>query len=210
MNEHVQQVLDAINPRKDITPYRNLAVRFAGVGGKVSGDAEFRKSFKHFWAMNAAFLAPDYQNKFFQLLQERHAGTRHPIEAVRQVATELYHTETRLGKHSLQFSFATKLVHTINPHAPVYDRNVKAFYFLSSDRRRETLEQKLDRVMRDYEFLVKEYKRIIRHNLLATAISAYRAKFDADHTFSNERVIDALVWSYVSLLQRGQLRPKYQ
>jgi hypothetical protein len=210
INEHIRLVLNAINPRKEVTPYENLAAMFAGLGGKVSGDVEFRRSFKYFWAMNSAFLTPGFQDRFFQLLQERHGDSRDPMEVVRQVAVELYHIETQRGRYSLQFSFATKLVHTINPRAPVHDSNVRAFYLFSTYPQAKSWEQKLERLMRDYEFLVSEYKRIIDQKLLATAISAYRAEFEPDHALSNERVIDALVWSYVSLLQRGQLRPGYQ
>ena len=88
--------------------------------------------------------------------------------SVEWVARQLYAIPmtNKKGEPTLQFSFSTKLVHMLRPCEPVYDRNIRAFFFLPQASAHKSLDKKLARLMPAYEFLRREYDRVIRKNLL--------------------------------------------
>ena len=46
-------------------------------------------------------------------------------EDLGRILRELYEKETLRKAKTVQFSFATKLIHTINPNRPIFDSKVK-------------------------------------------------------------------------------------
>jgi hypothetical protein len=108
-------------------------------------------------------------------------------------------------KKVLQFSFASKLVHMINPRLPVYDRMVESFYFLPRSYA-GTAQKKLANLLRSYRFLVAEYDRILREGLLASAIDELRRRFQLPAEYSDQKIIDTLIWKFVPFLESGALR----
>ena len=108
-------------------------------------------------------------------------------------------------RKALQFSFASKLVHMLNPRLPVYDRMVEAFHFLPRSYM-GTPERKLQNLLRSYEFLIEEYGRVLKHGLLAPAIDAFRQRFGVETDYSDEKIIDTLIWKFVPFLEGGAVR----
>ena len=93
--------------------------------------------------------------------------------------SDIYKIPTnKSGRQSLQISFATKLLHMVNPTTPIYDSMVAAFYFFDEPGRKQPLQ------------------------LLSPAIQSFRRRFSPQH-FTDEKVIDSLLWAFVSLLRNG-------
>jgi hypothetical protein len=101
----------------------------------------------------------------------------------------------------LEFSFATKLVHTVNPHQPIYDSMVSRFYFLTppSDG---ALKDRLAAYGECFRFLVNEYARVTRKRLLTDAIEKFRRDVPAARRHTDEKIIDWMIWQFVDLAQR--------
>ncbi len=119
------------------------------------------------------------------------------------LAQQLYNTPTHgNGRQSLQCSFATKLLHMVNPNAPIYDSLVAAFYFFQEPGRNKPLGQRIAAYVAFHTFLAEEYRRILANGLLAASIQAFRQQFNPQH-FTDEKVIDSLLWTYVALLRSG-------
>ncbi len=93
----------------------------------VATDEEYQRRYKNFWAMNAARLSPDFYDTYFRLLQN--ANTRGRVDLI-QVCHDLYEVPSHDRRHTLQFSFATKLVHMVLRQRPIYDSLVRDFYYL--------------------------------------------------------------------------------
>src|SRR6267378_5386407 len=79
-------------------------------------SSEYQRTFRKFWAMNAAQLSAEFYTAFFELLCT--VAERRP--SLNQVCCSLYECSSRRdGSKSLQFSFATKLLHMGNPRLPI-------------------------------------------------------------------------------------------
>ena len=167
----------------------------------LSGSTAFQARYKHFWRLNAARLSPTYCNAYFKELHSAQFKTTSPDK----VATKLFATPThRNGRQSMQFSFATKLVHTANPTLPIYDSLIAAFYFFQEPSQKLPLSKRIAHLMAFQGFLVQEYQRILRKKLLVRSISSFRKQLQPQH-FTDEKVIDSLLWAVVSMLKRGAL-----
>jgi hypothetical protein len=204
INAHTEQVLDAIRPDQDVRPYIWLKQQFRKID--VSADKAFQKQFRRYWQLNAARLGDRFVQTYFSLLESLKDDDQIAVE---DVARKLYKTPTRAdGRQSLQFSFSTKLIHTLRPNSPVYDSNVEAFYFLPTKSLSESLEKKLQRLLLAYNFLVFEYERVLRHDLLRQAINAFRDRYDKRAECTDEKVVDTLIWRFVTLLRSGAIRDR--
>ena len=64
------------------------------------------------------FVSPEYRSRFFAVFEAAKSQTAPSFRAVSEM---LFHVD---GKH--EFSFITKMLHTIDPHRPIYDSQVDA------------------------------------------------------------------------------------
>jgi hypothetical protein len=121
----------------------------------------------------------------------------------------LYDSSARRdGRQSLQFSFATKLLHMTNPVLPIFDSQIAGFYFFQETGTGLNLQQRIDGFVAFHAFLVQEYARVLRFGLLAKAIEEYRRQLKPQHV-TDEKIVDSLIWAFVGLLRKGAL-PKGQ
>ena len=93
----------------------------------------------------------------------------------------------------------------VDPRLPACDRMVETFYFLPRSYS-GTAEKKLANLAQSYRFLVTEYDRILREGLLDPAIDGLRRRFKLTPDYTDQKVIDTLIWKFVPLLKSGALR----
>lgn len=200
INDHIDAILDAIQPETAIDPYNELMEALQVVD--VSNDSQFRSTYSQYWGLNAARLSDHFQDVYFRSLEALKAGTNNAEVAA--VATELLKTPTgNKGKQSLQFSFSSKLVHMIHPQMPVYDSTVERFFFLPGTETLSKPHRKLDRLLKSYNFLILEYQRILDNEILSQSITRFRNKYQNTETWTDVRIIDTLIWQFVSFMRNG-------
>jgi len=201
MNFYINDLLGTIELERDIRPYARLTEQFPKVN--VAEDHAFQQLYKRYWQLNAARLGDRYIDSYFELLQSSKRCKNLDIETI---ATQLYQVPNDRNERKLQFSFSTKLVHTVRPHKPIYDSNVVAFFFLREGSETAATNTKLKHRLASYKYLEDEYGRILAQDLLGNAISEFRTRFDPDHVFTDEKVIDTLIWRFVTVLRSGTIR----
>lgn len=200
INAHSAILLDAINLELAIAPYNELMGMIQEVD--VSNDKDFRSTYSRYWGLNAARLSADFQDVYFQYLET--SKTSPDSVDVQLVATRLLEAPTRNGgRRSLQFSFSSKLVHMLNPHMPVYDSTVERFFFLPGTETLSSHDKKINRLMKSYNFLVREYQRILDEAILSQTIAAFRDRYQDTETWTDVRIIDTLIWQFVSFMRKG-------
>jgi hypothetical protein len=91
-----------------------------------------------------------------------------------------------------------------NPRLPIYDSMVADFYFYDSPANKQPLAQRIKHLVSFHDFLTSEYARILRLGLLSPAIQMFRQQFNPLH-FTDEKIIDSLIWAFVSQLKNGGL-----
>jgi hypothetical protein len=145
--------------------------------------------------MNAARLTPAFFDAYFEYLEK---NKHNYLINIREVCDYLYSipTDKQDGK-SLQFSFASKLVHMINPIEPIFDRMIRDFYFLPEFQTSKDFKRKVSERILIYDFLKCEYKRIIEDSLLKEPIIKFRQQLKPK-TFTDEKIIDSLIWGFAS------------
>ena len=80
----------------------------------VAIDQEYRKRYGHYYGMR--FVSNEYRERYFQMME----GLKNiPGVSFREISQQLYLVDQ---KH--EFSFISKLLHTIDPSCPIYDSRV--------------------------------------------------------------------------------------
>ena len=164
-----------------------------------SGTAAYQQRYKNFWGMNVAQLSSPFYATYFEFLSA--ATTPTPTD----LCKALYESSTRRdGIRTLQFSFATKLLHTLNPRLPIYDSLVARFFLFKVPSNDRPVRERIAKLIEFYDFLGTEYARVIKGGQLASAIAEFRQRFNPQqHT--DEKIIDWLIWGLVNLADREAL-----
>jgi hypothetical protein len=166
----------------------------------VSNSYHYRKRYSAFWKLSGAGLDEKFKKAYLTYLENNKSN---PNISVIDVCEYLYELPANYtGAKKLQFSFATKLVHMVNPEMPIYDRMVKNFFHFSEPGSKLGLYARIDWCDDIYTFLKEEYKRILRERLLEKSINIFRSRLNPKY-FSDEKIIDSLIWKYVSLAKNG-------
>lgn len=154
-------------------------------------DEDFRDVFYDFYLRSQSRLnqAP-YQNDFFDLLKNSspNACIEDIIEKLRE-SLKIY-----------EFSFASKILHTINTKSPIYDS--KIYKYLKSEgvdmwdiqqvRKNET---KMERILHNWEVLNKWYEEFFKTNTFKDWIEWFDKIFPAYANISDVKKVDSIIFA---------------
>jgi hypothetical protein len=201
MNDCCDAIIAELDRISDVPRYLDMRRRMKDVN--VATDYAFQRAYRTYWRMNVTQLGDTFYSQYFTRLESLKGGEIADVNAaIREIAVLSDTTE----RPSLQFSFATKFVNTIDPRAPIYDSFVSSFFFFVPPASDHQVQSRLDELIAFYDFLRGEYKRVLERGLLDQAVGRFREHFAVDSDFCNERVVDLLVWSFASLLRSGAHR----
>jgi hypothetical protein len=195
INKNIGSVIDAAQ-ELGVAAYSDLRASLGTVD--VTKDVVFQKRYRDYWRMNVGRFGPAFYEGYFGILSDCQrvgsADLRRTIKTLLDMGAE-----TR----GLQFSFATKLVHMIDPRVPVYDAYVAGFYFYIPPTSKTPRGERIKDLLSFHGFLRKEYQRIIDQGLLERSISEFRSREPNSAGIPDERIIDWLIWGWVSYLRSG-------
>lgn len=169
-----------------------LFLRDQHLQGDVSSNHVFQFVFRSFYRLDNAGLSPEQKTKYFELLSKSQTEFK-------TILLALYDLETLKEQNSIQLSFATKLIHTINNDQPIYDKYVSSFtgikYYPSKN-----IDNKLTKAQEKYNELCSVYQDIFLSNEKVLAlVSGFRNEFRIEkNKISDVKVIDFLIWAYGS------------
>jgi hypothetical protein len=201
VNRSINLILETLDHRLAIEVYLNLMRRFNQVN--VRTDVVFQLDFRSYWRLNAARLSDEFCSAYFDLMESLKTNQNVEIE---DVVRRLYQVPTHEnGRQSIQFSFASKLIHTLDPHRPIYDSFVADFFFFRPPDSNKEIDFRLSSFLTFYRFLCHEYERVLEQGLLQPSILRFREIPGVDNTYTDQKIIDTLIWQFVSLLRSGAL-----
>ena len=198
INKYAEQVVRTAETNNLFESYQWLSANHT--------SQEYEGKYRQFWAMGGAHLNLRFYPVYFTLLNEiRNAEPSADIAGqLTEVTRKLYDaSEDSRGRKSIQFSFATKLMHTVHPHLPIYDSMVAEFFFFPGPTK-ENVEERIGEYIAFHKFLIGEYDRILRQGLLTKAVELFRNKC-TDPCWTDEKIIDSLIWAFVALLRRREI-----
>jgi len=192
INLHVGAILAEIaKDRKHVPGYDRLCREIGDVNTEP-----YQKLYRHYWAMNRANLSDKYYKAYFKCLSDKKAWT---------LDTLLNELCRESGDQSLQVSFATKLLHMIDHRLPIYDSRVAKFYCFKRPTTKS--EGCIKRFEEFYNDLKGKYKAILDKENLTTSIDAFRKQFNPTE-FTDEKIIDSLIWGFVAFVDYKGGLPK--
>jgi hypothetical protein len=195
VTKYQQTIIGSIS-QQDVNEYEWLLNNV-----RQASTVSYQQKYRNFWVMNRARLRSGFYATYFGALNA--ARTQGPM--LSNLCQSLYQSSTRSnGQQSLQFSFATKLLHVASPQLPIYDSHVVRFYLFQEPDTKQSLQARINSLIAFHDFLIKEYARVINSGQLASAIAAFRQRFSPQH-HTDEKIIDWLIWGFVGVADGGAL-----
>jgi len=200
INQNIDLILGSVDEDLDIHTYLTLLDIFRNTD--VGQDAEFQGKYCKYWRLYGAGLDQSFRASYFELMEGLKGK---PIPNIEEVTRTLHEVPSnKKGRKTLQLSFASKLLHTLDPRRPIYDSMVATFYSFTVPKR--SFEVKLQSFLSFYGFLVIEYKRVLSNGSIQQPIAHFRHRFSVSDEYTDEKIIDTLVWRAMDLRKKGLLK----
>ena len=180
IRQNQSAIMEKLNPKvlatycwlQDNLHKRNVAV-----------DTEYRKKFSGYYRMR--FVSQEYRDQFFKLFEEIKSESSPSFSAVSQ---KLFQVD---GKH--EFSFITKMLHTIEPSRPIYDSQVDIALGIH-----RYYQANFEEKLRQDEHILAQISAAYRELASSPGMIELLAEFDKiipGHTMSAEKKIDFILWA---------------
>jgi hypothetical protein len=190
INENASFVVNTIN-RTDVDKYLTIQSEFNK--GKVSSNKKFRSYFKNFYGLNIAALGDDFEQLFFTIF-DRLSDNRTTSPHLENILFELYQVKTMAGNQTVQFSFLTKMVHTIDNKKPIYDSKVRVLFEFPEAYTISEFDKKVAEYLRQYSILEYKYEDILKNNMIDKALKVFDLRFNKIE-MSEEKKLDFMLWT---------------
>lgn len=201
INKNIVKVLNSIDRDSDINTYLKIMEIFNE--GFISNNEIFKSVYRKYYQLNAARLSENYCSHYFKVMDDFRYKENISIKVV---VEELYKVPTNAkDKNIIMFSFATKLLHTIDNTRPLYDSFVGDFYFFPQIKINWSYDKKLSTYLQGYGFLQQESKRILDNQLLSESIEKFRKRFELPQVYTDQKIIDTLLWRFAAYLRSGSI-----
>jgi len=157
----------------------------------VSVNTKFQHAYRVFHGMDHVGFNEDFISKYFKLIEKYR---KHIVLDSEKVFIELQRIKNFEDNDALLFSFATKLMCTIDDSIPIYDKEVcDAFSF--TEPIDVDFAMVIDILMDQFEILQAHFNEIVESNLLPVAISLFDEKFKGNN-LSLIKKFDFIFWSF--------------
>ena len=154
---------------------------------QISNNA-FKSTYKDFYKLNGAGLTPRFVEKYFNLLSKSDKRT-----SLCDILQKLYQIPNYKGKNTVQFSFATKLLHTIDNNRPIYDSKVACVFELGNAYSKRG-NAKILWCKNTYENLRDKYAKLLKEKRIKKVISEMRYMLPDAKDISNTKALDFILW----------------
>ena len=157
----------------------------------VSVNNRFQQAYREFHGMDHVGFNEDFTNKYFKLLEKYR---NHIVLDSEKVFIDLDRIKNFEDNDALLFSFATKLMCTIDDSIPIYDKEVcNAFSF--TEPIDVDFAMVIDILLDQFEILQAHFNEIIESNLLPVSIRLFDEKFKGNN-ISMIKKLDFIFWSF--------------
>jgi len=187
IEDNAKNIIDNLS-HESIEVYKFLKDEFHK--GNIKENYLFQFVFRNFYRLDNAGLTDEFKTTYFELLEYYRNQSNIDSE---EVLVKLYVKKNHKGQPTLQFSFVTKLLNTINDSIPIYDSQVSKLFSMSRPTYKD-LAQSIDTYLDYLETIQVAYNKIINDNLLPESIALFNTKFK-DNNLSEIKKIDFIFWS---------------
>jgi len=180
--------------------YRFITSRLANTSD-VSTDPVFQFVFRSYYRLDNAGLGEKFKVEYFRLLQQQR-GCQQPI-ALHDVCHTLAQYETRRQKQSLQFSFATKLIATLDPEMPIYDSYVASVFGFNPPYHVKDFSRRLGRFVIFYEELCTTCRWLTAQTEFVSIEEAFAVTNEEWYQLPKMKRVDFVLWATGKAIEQG-------
>ena len=155
----------------------------------VAIDQEYRKRYGHYYGMR--FVSNEYREKYFQMME----GLKNiPGVSFREISQQLYLVDQ---KH--EFSFISKLLHTIDPSCPIYDSRVARVLGITRYPKND-----FQKVLKRYEGILDKLRNVYHQLETDSRLTELLIQIDQrtpDKPMSIEKKLDFILWALGGIIK---------
>ncbi len=122
-----------------------------------------------------------------------------------KILNNLYKLPTLRNRNTIQFSFATKLLHTIDNSNPIFDAEISAIIYravLGNNK-----EEKIESAEIIFSYLKELYLKLIGNKKMQEIIKKFRTKFNVSkNMISDVKILDFIIWSLGKLKKNPKIK----
>lgn len=180
----IKEILNRLLEREENIPQKNVEKYFfikQSFPKEIDTD-KFQSCYCSFYRLNYARLGSEFKKAYFKLLKDNKESS------LRKILEKLHQIKTLRGVPTYQFSFATKLIHTIDNDTPIFDSLVASLFEFPI--RKPTIEW----CEEAYHLLKNEYyPHLLKDNQIQKLIREFKIKHQAEE-ISDVKALDFLLW----------------
>ena len=151
----------------------------------VSKSTTFQRTFNRFYKMRSK--PPGWYKLFFSLLErDKHRADLKFEEVIREIFSRW---------NEVHPSFASKLVATINPESPVYDKEICKHLGMKHATNADP-EVRLAAAIRNFGALRTFHSEAIKTSSASALIETFDRQFERFACFTNVKKIDLMLWQW--------------
>ncbi len=152
----------------------------------VAEDRQYQATFNGYYRMQRR--TQDWYSFFFSVLERE---KRNHAITFTQILEEVYRSKRRVEP-----SFSSKLVATIRPDKPMYDKYVRENLSLTIPRPNEPAERRVHKYVEVYSSLEAQMTELIHSQVFQELKRRFDDRFPAHSHFTDTKKLDLLLWQY--------------
>ena len=155
----------------------------------VCCEKEYQQNYIMFYGMNRT--AKKFKDEYFKLLKENdNLSSMQYVERFKFIATKLKRKDK-----NYQFSFITKLMHTLNRDLPIYDRMIREAVGLEDVYGIEKYEDKVEKSIEIMQAVIKLYENLLKKDDIKKIFDTFDNKFPIAKSISDTKKLDFMLWA---------------
>jgi len=191
IEQNAQQLISNIDV-ESIKYYTLLKSEF--VKSDVSENKKFQSAFRVFYGLDNVGFNEEFKRKYFKLLENYRNYS--DLDVVK-VFKDLYLIKNFMDKDSILFSFASKIICTIDDSIPIFDKEV-CDIFSFTEPIDVDFAMATDILLDQLEIIQTHFNEIINRNLLPVTLRLFEEKFKG-YNLSLIKKLDFIFWSFGKL-----------
>jgi hypothetical protein len=147
-------------------------------------------------------LSDEFKDEYFRLLQSHRPPGSCPDLA--ELCQTLKRYLTKKEKESLQFSFATKLLATLDQELPIYDSLVASVFDFRAPYYEKVFEKRLDKFLKFYDVLSQTSRWLAQQKQLNAVNAAFAKRHQGWEKVPLPKRVDLILWATGKAIKEGE------
>jgi hypothetical protein len=192
LNKEKDTIIENI-PQEYIDVYCFIHEQYKTLGKKIVDDSLFKFVFRKYYMIR---ISAQVSEPFFPVLTDFTLNDSDKFEEkVREVLHMLKLRKDKTGEFKMEYSYGSKLLHTVSNRYPIYDSQVRKALGLKEPYG-TTPEEKTESFLSVYNEIRQSYEYIIKNNSLEMIIEELKSKRDISKLRDNPiKVLDFIFWA---------------